>query len=70
MSSQTTFCFFCITILATFIGAHAYIPALPTNNTAQAIQDGLNVSDVSKLHLQWYSNGSAFHVVACRITCC
>ena len=43
--------------LATFNGAEAYIPALPTNDTQAAIEGGLNVTDVSKLHLQWYSNG-------------
>ncbi|KAK7053280.1 hypothetical protein VNI00_003906 [Paramarasmius palmivorus] len=36
----------------------AYVPASPTNNTADAIAAGLNVSDVSMLHLQWFSNGS------------
>jgi hypothetical protein len=40
------------------LGVHAYIPASPTNNTNAAIQQGLNVSDVSKLQLQWFPNGS------------
>jgi hypothetical protein len=40
------------------LAVHAYIPASPTNNTNAAIQQGLNVSDVSKLQLQWYSDGS------------
>lgn len=37
---------------------HAYIPAVPTNNTQDAIQGGLNVSDISTLNLLWYENGS------------
>ena len=35
----------------------SYIPALPTNSTDDAIKGGLNVTDVSKVHLQWYMNG-------------
>lgn len=35
----------------------AYIPAQPTNSTKDAIAGGLNVTDVSQLHLQWFSNG-------------
>ncbi|KAF9049771.1 hypothetical protein BJ165DRAFT_947767 [Panaeolus papilionaceus] len=38
--------------------AFGYIPALPTNSTKDAIAAGLNVTDISKLMLQWYSNGS------------
>jgi hypothetical protein len=44
--------------LASALLVHAYIPASPTNNTNAAIQQGLNVSDVSKLQLQWFPNGS------------
>ncbi|EEB94798.1 hypothetical protein MPER_06332, partial [Moniliophthora perniciosa FA553] len=36
----------------------AYVPASPTNNTQDAIAAGLNVTDVSLLHLQWFANGS------------
>ena len=36
---------------------HAYIPAIPTNNTQDAIQNGLNVTDVSTLNLLWLGNG-------------
>lgn len=36
-------------------GVDAYIPASPTNITGTA--GGPNVTDVSKLHLQWYSTG-------------
>lgn len=38
--------------------AAAYIPASPTNSTQDAIAGGLNITDISKLRLQWYSNGS------------
>lgn len=42
-----------------FISAvNAYIPASPTNDTNSAIASGLNVTDVSKLDLEWYKNGS------------
>jgi hypothetical protein len=34
--------------------SHAYIPAVPTNDTNEAIQFGLNVTDTSHLYLQWY----------------
>jgi hypothetical protein len=33
----------------------AYIPAVPTNDTDLAIHDGLNVTDISRVVLQWYS---------------
>lgn len=36
----------------------AYVPAQPTNSSDVAIAGGLNVTDISKLHLRWYSNGS------------
>lgn len=35
----------------------AYVPALPTNSTQDAIAGGLNVTDISNLNLQWYFNG-------------
>jgi len=43
-----------------FLGlfVNAYVPASPTNSTQDAIAGGLNVTDISNLHLQWYSNGS------------
>lgn len=40
-------------------GAYAYIPAVPTNSTQDAIAGGLNVTDISQLYMQWYSNGCA-----------
>ncbi|TFK44720.1 hypothetical protein BDQ12DRAFT_673454 [Crucibulum laeve] len=36
----------------------AYIPAQATNSTHDAIEGGLNVTDISKLYMMWYSNGS------------
>ena len=44
-----------IGLLSLLLPVSAYIPAVPTNNTDLAIQDGLNVSDVSRVILQWYS---------------
>lgn len=42
---------------------YAYIPASPTNSSQDAIAGGLNVTDISNLFMQWYSNGSyAEHV--------
>lgn len=35
----------------------AYVPAQPTNSSEEAIAGGLNVTDISKLYLRWYSNG-------------
>ena len=33
--------------------SYAYIPAQATNSTKDAIDGGLNVTDISNLHLQW-----------------
>ncbi|KAL1703234.1 hypothetical protein EV121DRAFT_208432 [Schizophyllum commune] len=45
-------------VLAFLAGlANAYIPALATNDMDKAIAGGLNVTDQSKLHVQWYQNG-------------
>jgi hypothetical protein len=49
--------FLCL-MLVVVTSVSAYIPALPTNDTNIAIAGGLNVTDVSKLYLQW-SNGFA-----------
>jgi hypothetical protein len=46
----------------------AYIPASPTNSTQDAIAGGLNITDISKLRLQWYSNGSVSSPFSCRDT--
>ena len=44
-----------VSLLAILVSVSAYIPAVPTNDTTLAIQGGLNVTDVSKVYLQWYS---------------
>jgi hypothetical protein len=44
-----------IGLLSLLLPVSAYIPALPTNDTNLAIQDGLNITDVSRVTLQWYS---------------
>ena len=41
-------------LLLHLTGALAYIPAVPTNNTQDAINGGLNVTDVSRLYVQWF----------------
>ena len=42
-------------LLAALSSVFAYIPAIPTNDTDLAIADGLNVTDLSRVFLQWYS---------------
>ena len=49
-----------LVVLAATFSVHSYIPALPTNDTQAAIAGGLNVTDISKLHLKWYPTGSVF----------
>jgi hypothetical protein len=44
-----------IGLLAVFLPVSAYIPAVPTNDTSLAIQGGLNITDVSRVILQWGS---------------
>lgn len=44
-------------VLALSTLVSAYIPASPTNDTNAAIQGGLNITDVSTLHLQWFQDG-------------
>lgn len=53
--------------LAIFTHVFAYIPASATNDTNAAIQGGLNVTDVSKLHLQWFSNGCVHQIMTAII---
>ncbi|KAF8494742.1 hypothetical protein F5888DRAFT_1616799 [Russula emetica] len=45
-----------IGLLFLLLPVSAYIPAVPTNDTSLAIQDGLNVTDVSRVILQWYKD--------------
>jgi hypothetical protein len=44
-----------IGLLAILLPVSAYIPAVATNDTSLAIHSGLNVTDISKVILQWYS---------------
>jgi hypothetical protein len=44
-----------IGLLVVLLPVFAYIPAIPTNDTNAAIQGGLNVTDISRVCLQWYS---------------
>jgi hypothetical protein len=44
-----------IGLLAVFFPVRAYIPAIPTNDTNAAVADGLNVTDISRVYLQWYN---------------
>ena len=44
-------------VLHSVVVVHAYIPAQPTNSSEAAIDGGLNITDISKLHLHWYGNG-------------
>jgi hypothetical protein len=44
-------------LIALVLPVLAYIPASPTNSTQDAIAGGLNITDVSKIHMQWYPNG-------------
>jgi hypothetical protein len=44
-----------IALLPALLLVSAYIPASPTNDTDLAIQNGLNVSDQSRVILRWYS---------------
>ncbi|KAF8906516.1 hypothetical protein CPB84DRAFT_1835038 [Gymnopilus junonius] len=44
--------------VALSLPVRCYIPALPTNSTSAAVAGGLNLTDISNLHMQWYSNGS------------
>ncbi|KAF8070467.1 hypothetical protein FPV67DRAFT_1413367 [Lyophyllum atratum] len=46
---------FVVISLFSWIHVLAYVPAHPTNSSQEAIAGGLNVSDISKLHLRWYS---------------
>ncbi|KAI0315222.1 hypothetical protein OF83DRAFT_1062507 [Amylostereum chailletii] len=45
----------------------AYIPAVATNDTNVAIAHGLNVTDTSKLYLQWFFNSSYSQTVSYQL---
>ncbi|KAH9055531.1 hypothetical protein EDB87DRAFT_1640088 [Lactarius vividus] len=44
-----------IGLLVLLLPVHAYIPMVPTNDTNVAIADGLNITDISRVYLQWYN---------------
>ena len=46
-----------IFFIAFALSAQSYIPAVSTNDTQKALAGGLNVTDVSKLNVHWYSKG-------------
>ncbi|KAK0462476.1 uncharacterized protein EV420DRAFT_1525012 [Desarmillaria tabescens] len=56
------------TLLSTLVlflpNVYSYVPAWATNSTQDAISSGLNVTDPSTLHLQWYNNGSYMDTVS------
>lgn len=41
-------------LFSLFLPVHAYIPAIPTNDTV-AIATGTNVTETSQLVIEWYS---------------
>lgn len=57
------FCKLALIIALNVLCALCYIPAVPSNNTAQAITAGLNVTDVSTLNLYWFSTGFVVSVL-------
>ncbi|KAH9171176.1 hypothetical protein EDB89DRAFT_2071081 [Lactarius sanguifluus] len=44
-----------IGLFVLLLPVQAYIPMVPTNDTNEAIADGLNVTDISRVYLQWYN---------------
>ncbi|KAJ2928622.1 hypothetical protein H1R20_g8437, partial [Candolleomyces eurysporus] len=46
---------------------HAYIPASPTNSSQEAIEGGLNVTDISRLDMYWFSQGSYSQYVSYQL---
>ncbi|KAH7916582.1 hypothetical protein BJ138DRAFT_995548 [Hygrophoropsis aurantiaca] len=47
--------------------ALGYIPAVGTNDTSSVGQPGSNITDSSKLHLQWFSNGSDWEYISYQL---
>ena len=43
-----------LTLFLMLLPVQAYIPAFPTNDTADAIANDLNKKDASQLILMWY----------------
>lgn len=59
----TTVKIFLSLILLAAVNVVAYVPAHPVNSSQEAIQGGLNATDVSMLHLSWFPNGSVWSSV-------
>jgi len=62
------FCKLVLIIALNVFSARCYIPAVPSNDTEKAITAGLNVTDISKLNLHWFSKGfclysNQFHTI-------
>ncbi|KAH7925532.1 hypothetical protein BV22DRAFT_1064759 [Leucogyrophana mollusca] len=58
----------CLGLTLTLIGSvNGYIPAIGTNDTSTLSQQGNNVTDSSKVHLQWFSNGSDWEYISYQL---
>lgn len=55
--ATTNHIFHLLRLLIAVTSVFAYVPAQPTNSSDVAIAGGLNITDISKLYLRWYSNG-------------
>ncbi|TRM69963.1 hypothetical protein BD626DRAFT_475878 [Schizophyllum amplum] len=54
--------------IALLVGlVYGYVPASATDDMSEAIAGGLNVTDQSKLHVQWYENGSYWETVSYQL---
>ena len=42
-------------LLSLLLPVQAYVPAIPTNDTAVSIASGTNVTETSQLVVEWYS---------------
>ena len=42
-------------LLSLLLPVQAYVPAIPTNDTAVSIARGTNVTETSQLVVEWYS---------------
>jgi len=62
--SRTTFL---LLIVFFSLQGFCYIPASPTNSTDDAVEGGLNVTDISQIHLQWYPSGSYWQSVSYQL---
>ena len=42
-------------LFSLLLPVQAYIPAIPTNDTAVVMSSGMNVTETSQLVIEWYS---------------